>query len=514
MTTIKPLPNSKAKNPLYYDEVVQMYDVVKVKAKANHNPVDALEELKNQLKKKKAIKATLLAGEEAIEFKKKGVGKSPQLKRLPYSAVKSFYQYTTSPAFVVMGVQANDIPKQYVILAAPTVEKANKLTEILQAGQLAPKHNLKNQVPPVASSDIIREEVTRSPSSPPARNSTYSPSPRRQTASRHTPSQSTHRQKSPSSHRRSARKTSSSTSSHSSMVRRPQRSSSSSSRSKTRSYSYPSYSERRRVASVYSSNARRSEGYVNNGSPSPPPQRYSKRAISVSTSTLIQIPISRNSSSPKPIPQKNRSTAMGYIDDKSFFIHYNPPRKMKKEKKSKSRQSVRSSNYYTSIDSSSSDSEMERKFFKDHSQPQPGIYLMADKKPKVKRVKNFKRSRSENTRLSSKIYYFSLNNTSSSSSTSSSDSEDETYIVRRNHKPNKSSSRRSKQSLITSWRSPPRSRYSSSSSSSPSRSPSPFRRRLSSSSSSSRSRSYRNKKKGKITNVPIVYCFPSSSRTN
>nr|CDS29499.1 expressed conserved protein [Hymenolepis microstoma] len=489
MTTVKPLPNSKPKKPLYYDEVVQIYDVVKVKARTDHNPTDALEELKKQLTKKKAVKARLLAREEAIQFKKKGVGKSPKIKRIPYSAVKSFYQFTTSPAFVVLGVQGNDIPKQYVILAAPSVEKANRLTEILQVGQLAPNNNLKNQIPPLELRNYVRDESPWSPIS-----SSHSHSSRR-----YTPSQSSHRHK-------SSRKNSSSTTSHSSRVKRSRSS------SKRRSYSFPSYSEKQRAASADSPNIRKSGGYIKTGSSSPSPQRYNKKTISVSTSTLIQIPISRNSSSPDPVPKQDKSMSMGYNEDRSFFIYYNPPSRMRKTKKSKSRGSDTPVFYFTPDDSSSSEDEKERKISRARSEARPGIYLMANKKPKVKRVKKLKkRSASEDTRLSSKIYYFSLNDSSSSSSSSSSsDSEEETYVLQRSRKSVQSSPRRSRRSSNRSWRSPPRGRYSSSSSSSSSSS---IRRRSSSSSSSSRSRSYKKKRRGKITNVPIVYCFPTRPKS-
>ena len=92
MTTLKPIAGT-SKKPLYYDEVVQIYEIVKLKPKTNHNPTDALEELKKQLANKKSIKAKLMAREDAIEFKKKGVGKSLSLKLVPYEAVKTFYQF-------------------------------------------------------------------------------------------------------------------------------------------------------------------------------------------------------------------------------------------------------------------------------------------------------------------------------------------------------------------------------------------------------------------------------------
>ncbi|KAM7539622.1 hypothetical protein Aperf_G00000032123 [Anoplocephala perfoliata] len=192
MTSLKPLPNSKAKKPLYYDEKITIYPISKVKQGANHNAEDALEELKKQLQNKKPTKNSVTAEEEALQFKKK-IALSPSLKSktLPYSDIKAFYQFSNSPAFTVLGVQGKGIPKEYIVFANPNVDKANKLTEILQVAQWTQGNNLKNKPSAVSSAELavvgdVSEKSNTSLRTPPtvsrspARKSSFqSPSPQR-----------------------------------------------------------------------------------------------------------------------------------------------------------------------------------------------------------------------------------------------------------------------------------------------------------------------------------------------
>ncbi|KAM7540819.1 hypothetical protein Aperf_G00000032117 [Anoplocephala perfoliata] len=176
MTTVQPLPKSKPKKPIYYDEEIKLYDIVKVKKGADHNPADALEELEKQVKFKKATTNKITANHEALQFKKKiDLGTSSKVKNLPYPDIKAFYQFSKSPAFMVLGVQANDIPKQYIFLAAPDVNKADKFAEILQQAHWAPDNNLKNEIPEVTidANDPDHPDVSVKSSISRSRNGTY-----------------------------------------------------------------------------------------------------------------------------------------------------------------------------------------------------------------------------------------------------------------------------------------------------------------------------------------------------
>lgn len=411
MTTSKPLQNSKPKRPIYYDEAITVYNIVKVKARADHNAADALEELKQQLQIKKPKKNGIKAEEEALKFKKKLALGPSKLDHLPYSAIKAFYQFSISPASIVLGVGGKGIPKHYMFLATPSEAKANKLAEVLQEAQWVPDNNLKNEKPEVIikgnslDNSLITENykapeyglpAAPKPSNAPTRKSSIpdrSPGPVEKPVdqSRHT------------------------TSSH------------------TESVSSISYANQKKQTKLTKDRSGHQSSTVS-------PQRIEyQKSHGKRRSDADQIPV-------------------GYANENSSYVSYKPG---KKSSGPKSPESTRSANYYAPENSMVQRSPSKAKLVGG------GVFITASKPDKLNKTTG-RRAASEN-RLASNIYYVrpDVDETSSSSSISSSnDSLNENYIIREIFKPTKielSRSRRHSSSSSSSYS------YSSSNSLSPGR---------------------------------------------
>lgn len=426
MTTLKPLSEEKGKEKIYYDEILQVYGAEKIKPRGVHTPNEALEALKKHLNDKKVAKAKVVAKVNALSFKKKGVNNNFKLKEVPYEAVKSFYQFSDKPEFVVIGVVSKEIPKQYIVLAAPKANKLDRLFDVLQTSQLTPEHKLDKPVPPVIASLITvvgaESESSTSQSSSESRRSMSPPVLRNQpleppTETSRPISYQTDTPRSPSpqqqpSRTRTESKTSEisyasklsmppSISSHHQSVARPLSSFSSSSRSKT--------------------------------TPTLKRECSNQRTISLSRSSSCTIPAPQVSSS-RATPSSivvSHERSVEYNETKNQFVVYKPAKyRSTKGKSYEYGESVdRKLNYYNS--SSSSDEEED---IKDRSAMK--ISEQSEHSSRNGKQKPRRRSDSENPqnneRLSSRIYYFCADRGEFSSSDSDSDSmTEDSYMVRR-----------------------------------------------------------------------------------
>ncbi|KAL5111894.1 hypothetical protein TcWFU_004091 [Taenia crassiceps] len=457
MTTLKPLPGGKSKEQVYFDEILEVYGAEKIKPKGELTPYEALEALKKHLNDKKAAKAKVVAKVNALDFKKKGVHSTFKLKEVPYEAVKGFYQFSVKPNFVVIGVASKEIPKQYIILAAPKAEKLDRLFDVLQTSQLTPGHKLNKPVPPVNDSLIAvvgaeSESPTLRSRSENRRSATSTPLPALQqqtlepsTESSRSISYRTETTRSPSPQRQPSR-----------------------TRTESRT-SAISYTSKHSVASSLSSHHQRVPRSLSSSSsslrsrPTPTPKGgySSQRSASSRRSSSSTIPAAciQSSIATPPSILVSQDKPVEYNETKSQFIVYRPS----KYKVSMNRPFEfgglvnRKPNYYSSESSSDeSDDANDRSTMKTskHSERSP---QKDDQKPKQK--SDLKKSQYKEERLSSKIYYFLADREEFSSSDSDSDS-----IIEENHKVKRVSSKLQPRKAPSKRRN----RSSSSSSSSPS----------------------------------------------
>ncbi|VDD84093.1 unnamed protein product [Mesocestoides corti] len=455
MTTIKPLEGSKPNQPVYIKEVVQIYGPVPIKPKGTFNAADAQHALKKLVDAKKSVKSKMIAEADSIQLKKKGAfGKSSKLKALPYSSVKSFYQFTDSPGCMVVGIEGKDIPKQYVVFGMPSVDKVSRLAEVLQTGLWAPKNNLKNKVPAL---QVPEEEDKKEPVKDTSSSSSSSSSSSRSRSSSPQPQRSAHSPVRTMTEDTSEPLTSSeeniaaaavATTTHSTrdspipptpILRTPvRRSSTSSSSSSSSSRSSSSHAPKQPVA--FAPSVSRSMSSTPN-------------APSISRTPTIQTPVSRSSRSPspkpapKPVPPpaqtkpapppaKAPSTEppkQTPQKDTTHYVQYQPQNEVQPQANSSSKKPACSQPVFSNSESDSESEEIHR--IRSNKRrtlvPSGGVFLIADRKSHRLRNNSIPLDSSPaEMHRSSSIYLFQAHGSSSSSSDSDSSSDDE-YEVRK-----------------------------------------------------------------------------------
>ncbi|EUB59128.1 hypothetical protein ECG_01877 [Echinococcus granulosus] len=441
MTTLKPIPGKKGKEQIYYDEILNVYGSEGINFNDGHTPYEALEALKKHTDDKKARKAKVVAKDDALMFKKKGAYSALKLKEVPYDAVKSFYQFSEKPNFVVIGIRGKGIPKQYIVLSAPKADKLSKLFDVLQISQWAPEHKINMPVPPVNTASIVvtggasessaLQTPSASPAPPPFENSRSatshsSPALRRQPfdppteTSRPISSRSTITP-SPSPQRQPLRTgTISRTSATSHISEQFVAPRSSCHQCVTRSMSHSSSLSRTKPT------------------PTSTREYTNQRSVSLSrtsSSTTLTPQVPQSITTPTSI-LVSREQPVEYSETKDQFVVYKPRQGMTTRRKSLELSGLEKRNVNYSSSSSSSDEGEDikaRSVLKKSERSNGGALPYSarrDKqKPKNKSVPEM--SRKDVGKLSSKIYYFHVDRENFSSSDSDSDSmAEDAYIIR------------------------------------------------------------------------------------
>ncbi|CDS40005.1 expressed conserved protein [Echinococcus multilocularis] len=441
MTTLTPIPGKKGKEQIYYDEILNVYGSEAINFKDGHTPYGALEALKKHMDDKKVRKAKVVAKDDALMFKKKGAYSALKLKEVPYDAVKSFYQFSEKPNFVVIGVRGKGIPKQYIVLSAPKADKLSKLFDVLQISQWAPEHKINMRVPPVNTASIVvtggasESSALRTPSAspdpPPFENS--------RSATSHSSPVLRHQPFDP------PTETSRPTSSRSAVTpsprpqRQPSRTGTISRTSATSHISEqfvaPRSSCRQCVTQTMSHSSSSSR---TKPTPTSTQEYTNQRSVLLnrtSSSTTLTPQVPQSITTPTSI-LVSREQPVEYSETKDQFLAYKPRQGMTTRRKSLEFSRLEKRNVYSSFSSSSDEGEdiKARSALKKSERSNGGALLYSargDKqKPKNKSIPEM--SRKDVEKLSSKIYYFRVDRENFSSSDSDSDSmAEDAYIIRR-----------------------------------------------------------------------------------